>query len=112
MGADFGTLTTLAKPHEKHEKTDYCLSLVACGDYIENRIPNSPQRTRFNDLVIQWTWGFQAAHNWYSGERQIKEGLEQNTVLVYLDKECRDQPQTVIVYHISKLVKQLSTASH
>jgi hypothetical protein len=82
-----------------------------CGDYLEHRISNSPQRTRFNDLVIQWTWGFQAAYNWYSGERQIKEGLEQNTVLAYLDKECRDHPQTNIMSHISTLVKQLSTAS-
>jgi hypothetical protein len=81
-----------------------------CGDYLEYRMPNSPQRTRLNDLVIQWTWGFQAAYNWYSGERQIKEGLEKNTVLAYLDKECRDNPQTNIMSHISKLVKQLGAA--
>jgi len=73
-----------------------------CGKYVEfRRVPNK----HFDDLVGSWFYGFLTARNYYGKQPQIKEGLDQSTVLAYLDKYCRDAPLASISVGALELVK-------
>ena len=67
----------------------YGMGAQGCGKYVENR--RTPNRT-YDNYIGQWFFGFVTAFNYYGPNPQVTREIEQDTVLAYLDKYCRENP--------------------
>lgn len=80
----------------------YGLGAQGCGTYIEQR--RRPNRS-YDDLVGSWFSGFISAYNYYGPKPQVGRDVNQDTVLAYLDKYCRDAPLASVAAGALELVK-------
>ena len=80
----------------------YGLGVQGCGKYLDQRrVPNRS----YDDLVGSWFYGFISAYNYYGPRPQVGKEVDQETVLAYLDKYCRDAPLASVGAGALQLVK-------
>lgn len=73
----------------------------SCGTYVENRrVPDK----LYDSQIFTWLSGYVSAYNRYSGKSQVKRALNYDSVLVYLDKYCREHPISSISIGIDELI--------
>ena len=100
--AFFVLLITALICHTQEVLVGYGLGVQGCGKYIEERrTPNH----NYDALITSWFYGFASGHNFYSSTSQIKQEVDSETVLAYLDKQCRDYPLSSISVGADKLIK-------
>ena len=80
----------------------YGVGAQSCGKYIEQR--RTPNKY-YDDLVSMWFFGFISAYNYYGAAPQVKRSVEQETVLAFLDKHCRESPLASVASGALELVK-------
>jgi hypothetical protein len=80
----------------------YGVGAQGCGTYLEQR--RRPNKS-YDDLVGSWFYGFISAYNYYGPKPQIGKDVNQDTVLAYLDKYCRDAPLASVAVGTLELVK-------
>ncbi len=76
-----------------------------CGEYLQNR--RTPNRA-FDQVVVEWAYGFISAHNFYVPKPQVKGSIEGATILAYLDKFCREAPLASASVGVSELIQTLT----
>jgi hypothetical protein len=95
-------LTTTLNCHAEEVLVGYGVGAQGCGKYIEQRrTPNH----YYDALITSWFYGLASGHNIYSTSSQIKQEIDAETVLAYLDKQCRDFPLSSISVGADKLIK-------
>lgn len=82
----------------------YGVGAQGCGKFIEQR--RSPNKY-YDNLVGAWFYGFVTAYNYYGTTPQVKATIEQETVLAYFDKYCRDSPLASLSSGAVELVRNL-----
>ena len=104
-----GVLLTVPLSHAQETIVGYGVGMSTCGTYIENRrLPN-----KYYDLeVASWFYGFVSGHNLYRGTPQAKGSIDENSVLVYLDKYCREHPLASVAVGADELAKVYSVRQH
>jgi hypothetical protein len=80
----------------------YGVGAQGCGKYIEQR--RTPNKY-YDSLVGAWFYGFITAYNYYGNTPQVKRNVEQETVLAFLDKYCREAPLASVSAGALELVK-------
>lgn len=100
-----GAVLTTQPTAAQEQVGGYGVGLNTCGTYVENRrVPD-----KFYDLAVaSWFYGFASGYNFYLGKPQAKGTINQNSVLVYLDKYCRENPLASVAVGADELVKVYS----
>lgn len=80
----------------------YGVGVQSCGQYIEQR--RTPDTT-YNALIATWFFGFASGHNFFSKRPKLTQRMDAETILVYLDKECRDNPLSSVGVGAINLIK-------
>jgi hypothetical protein len=88
--------------HAQEPWAGYGVGAQGCGKYIEQR--RTPNKY-YDDLVGMWFYGFITAYNYYGNTPQVKRNVEQETVLAFLDKYCREAPLASVSAGALELVK-------
>ena len=91
-----------AQAHSNDALTAYGVGAQGCGKYIEQR--RTPNKY-YDNLVGAWFSGFLSAYNYYGTTPQVQATLDQDTVLAYFDKYCRDAPLASISLGAVQLTK-------
>ena len=82
---------------------------ISCGIYLDAR--GSPEKnTATANLFSSWAQGYLSAKNIAGLERnpRVAKALPDSpTILVYLDKYCRDNPLSALVYGVGALYNDL-----
>ena len=78
------------------------MAAQGCGKYIEQR--RTPNK-QYDYLVGSWFYGFLSAYNYYGTTPQVQVTIDQDTVLAYLDKYCREAPLATVSVGAVQLVK-------
>jgi hypothetical protein len=78
---------------------------AGCGEYLQNR--RTPNRA-FDQVVVEWAYGYISGYNRYSPKPQIKVNVEGPTILAYLDKYCREAPLASTSAGVSELIGTLA----
>ena len=82
----------------------YGLGAEGCGTYVEQRrVPDKA----YDNFMVSWFFGFVSAYNYWAAP-QVEGEVDQDTVLAYLDKYCRDAPLASVSAGALELAKTLS----
>lgn len=95
-------LLTCGTASSQQHWTGYGLGAQGCGKYIEQR--RTPNKS-YDSFVGQWFYGFLSAYNYYGPSPQVTREVDQETVLAYLDKYCRENPLASTSVGALELVK-------
>lgn len=99
----------LASAVEGVPYTVYGAGTVSCGKYLELRRAND-RGQEFQ--VLAWADGFISGHNRNTlVADQVRGKIDDETILAYLDKYCRDNPLHDLVKGVVSLVDELTPAS-
>ena len=76
---------------------------ASCGIYLDDRRTASEQQY----VYVVWVRGFTSGFNYGTKGKQVSSGLDQQTILAYIDKYCRDKPLNGVAGAALSLVKEL-----
>jgi hypothetical protein len=83
----------------------------SCGLWLEIRAArNDASDVRFVQ-GREWISGFVTAYNWYEHPvgGNISAGTDREGMYAWLDKYCRENPTTAVVFAVTKLIEHLRT---
>ena len=77
---------------------------VQCGDYLSDRKQN---RTPLDSLRVSWINGYVSAYNQFSTNAQVAIIPSPQTLLVFVDKYCSENPLSLVKHAADMLIMQL-----
>ncbi len=81
--------------------------MSSCGDFMAARRSSEGNSNIKAYWAVVWAWGYMSSFNAHSPNSTINIPAQTETVYLYFEKYCRENPLSDLVLGTSKLIQEL-----
>jgi hypothetical protein len=82
-------------------------SLSSCGEFVAARARLDNQAKHDIAMIVSWVWGYSSRYNVETKASSISIPENQESVALFIEKFCRENPLQQVIFAADKMIIQL-----